>query len=61
MLIQKIDDTTVTGKTTQECLTLMKGDEGTTVRMEVLDVVGQESRTVELTRARFLTSSTPVR
>lgn len=60
-LIQKIDDTPVKGRSTQECLALIKGAEGTLARLELLDAIGQPSRTAKLIRSRFLTSSKPVR
>jgi len=57
LLIRKIDDVSVEGKTIQECLTMIGGQIGTKVRFEVFDPERKEANTVELTRQKFVTST----
>jgi CubicO group peptidase (beta-lactamase class C family) len=57
LLIQKINDVSTTGKSLAECVDLIRGPAGTKVRLEVLNPERNETKTVELTRAKFATSS----
>ena len=57
LLIRKIDDASVEGKTIQECLGLIGGPAGTKVRFEVFDPERKEANTIELTRQKFVTST----
>jgi S1-C subfamily serine protease len=57
LLIRKIDDVSVEGKTMQECLGMIGGAAGTKVRFEIFDSERKEANTVELTRQKFVTST----
>jgi CubicO group peptidase (beta-lactamase class C family) len=54
-VIQQINDVSVKGKSLEECIGMVGGPIGTKVRLEVFDPKRKESRTVELTKQRFLT------
>jgi C-terminal processing protease CtpA/Prc len=53
LLIEKIDDVTTSGKTAQQCAALIRGQRGTTVRLELLDPKDHQTKTIELTRGSF--------
>jgi C-terminal processing protease CtpA/Prc len=57
LLIRKIDDVSVEGKTMQECLGMIGGPAGTKVRFEVFNPERKEANTIELTRQKFVTST----
>jgi CubicO group peptidase (beta-lactamase class C family) len=57
LLIQKINDTAIEGRSVQECLGLMGGPAGTKVRLETFHPERKETRTVELTRRKFVTAT----
>jgi C-terminal processing protease CtpA/Prc len=57
LVIQKINGTSAHGKSLQECLGLMGGPIGTKVRLDLTDPRRQETKTVELTREKFLTAT----
>ena len=57
LLIQKINGTSIVGKPLKECLEMMGGPVGTKVTLEVLDPKLKETKTVELTRQKFVTTS----
>lgn len=56
-LIQKINGTSIVGKPLNECLEMMGGPVGTKVTIELLDPERKETKTVELTREKFVTTS----
>jgi len=55
--IQKINGVSIEGKSMAECLGLMGGPAGKQVRLELLDPKLNETKVVELTKGKFLTSS----
>jgi len=55
LLIQKVGDVSVIGKTPEQCTALIRGQRGTTVRLELNDPKDQQTRTIELTRGNFRT------
>jgi CubicO group peptidase (beta-lactamase class C family) len=55
LFVKRIDDTATTGKSLAECSRLMRGPEGTIVRLELIDPERPGITTVELTRQKFLT------
>jgi D-alanyl-D-alanine-carboxypeptidase/D-alanyl-D-alanine-endopeptidase len=55
--IQKIDDTQTTGLSLSECMKLLAGPAGSKVRLALVDSKSKESKSVELTRQKFLISS----
>ena len=55
-VIEKINGISVTGKSIQESLQLMAGPAGTTVQLEIINPETQQTKTVELTKQKFLTS-----
>jgi len=57
VLIRKIDDVLVERKTLQECVGMIRGAAGTNVRLEIFDRERDETRIVELTRRKFVTST----
>jgi D-alanyl-D-alanine-carboxypeptidase/D-alanyl-D-alanine-endopeptidase len=57
LLIQKINGTSIVGKPLKECMEMIGGPVGTKVTFEVLDPERKETKTVELTRERFVTSN----
>jgi S1-C subfamily serine protease len=54
-LILKVGDVVTAGKTMEECLELIRGPAGTTVRLDLMDAENNELRTVEVTRQKFTT------
>jgi hypothetical protein len=52
-LIRKIDAIVTDGMKLQECVELIRGPAGSTVRLELFDLDANESRTVELTRRKI--------
>lgn len=57
LIIQKIDDKQTTGSSVQECIKLLAGPAGSKVRLGLIDPKGNDSKSVELTRQKFLISS----
>jgi D-alanyl-D-alanine-carboxypeptidase/D-alanyl-D-alanine-endopeptidase len=57
LVIQKINGTSVEGKNLQECFGMTGGPIGTKVRLDLIDPQRKETRTVELTREKFLTAT----
>jgi len=51
LLINKIDDAPTAMLSVEDCVGLIRGPEGTTVRLELLDPVTNKTRTIVLTRA----------
>jgi len=52
-IIRKIDDTLTDGMSLQECVNLVRGPEGTKVRLELFDLDANETKIVELTRQKL--------
>jgi D-alanyl-D-alanine-carboxypeptidase/D-alanyl-D-alanine-endopeptidase len=57
LIIEKIDDKQTTGLGVQECVKLLAGPAGSKVRLALVDSKSNESKSVELTRQKFLISS----
>jgi S1-C subfamily serine protease len=57
LVIQKINGTSVDGKSLNECLGMMGGPVEAKVRLELFDPQRKETRTVELARRKFLTAT----
>jgi serine-type D-Ala-D-Ala carboxypeptidase/endopeptidase len=57
LLIQKIDNASTTGKSLTRCVDLIRGPAGTKVRLELFDPKRNETKMVELTREKFVTSN----
>ena len=57
LVIQKINGTSVEGKSLNECLGMMGGPVETKVRLELFDPERKKTRTVELARQKFLTAT----
>jgi CubicO group peptidase (beta-lactamase class C family) len=55
LLIRKINGVSVEGKSLQECLGMMAGPAGTKVRLELVDPERKETKTLQLTKQKFLT------
>ena len=55
LLIGKINDVSAEGKSLQEYIDMMAGPVGTKVRLEVVNSESNETKTVELTKQKFLT------
>jgi CubicO group peptidase (beta-lactamase class C family) len=55
--IQKIDDVDTKGKTLAQCLELLRGPAGSKVRLEIFDPEGKGSKTVEVTRDKFIAAN----
>jgi CubicO group peptidase (beta-lactamase class C family) len=55
LLIHKINDIGVEGKSLTECLGIIGGPVGKKVRLELVNLVQKETNTVELVRQKFLT------
>jgi CubicO group peptidase (beta-lactamase class C family) len=53
LLIEKINDISTAGKTPQQCAALIRGERGTTVRLELTDPKDHQTKTIELTRGNF--------
>ena len=56
LIIQKIEDIPTETKSLGECVNLIRGKVGTTVRLEWVNPERKETNTVEVTRGKFLTS-----
>jgi serine-type D-Ala-D-Ala carboxypeptidase/endopeptidase len=54
LVVQKIGDVTVAGKSLAECVALMRGDADTEVRLELLDPQRKQVNGVDLVRRKFL-------
>ncbi|HZZ28268.1 MAG TPA: PDZ domain-containing protein [Pirellulales bacterium] len=52
LLVQQIDGISTTHKSVLECSALIRGDAGTSVRLEVFDPTKKETRTIELIRRK---------
>src|SRR6185503_17128815 len=52
LIIHKVDDVLVAGLPLQECVNLIRGPIGSTVRLELIDPQQEETNTVELTRQK---------
>ena len=57
LIIQRIDDTQTKGLSLKECVKLLAGPVGSKVRLALVDAKSKESKSVELTRQKFLISS----
>jgi serine-type D-Ala-D-Ala carboxypeptidase/endopeptidase len=57
LVIQKINGASVEGKSLQDCLGMMVGPIGTKVRLDLVDPRRNETKSVELTREKFLTAT----
>jgi CubicO group peptidase (beta-lactamase class C family) len=57
LLIRRINGTPIEGKPLKECLEMMGGPVGAKVTMEVLDPERKVTKTVELTRQKFVTKN----
>jgi CubicO group peptidase (beta-lactamase class C family) len=57
LLIHKINGVSVEGKELRECVAMLGGPPGGAVQLEISVPDGKETRTVEVTRQKFLTSS----
>jgi CubicO group peptidase (beta-lactamase class C family) len=57
LIIQKIDDKQIKGLSLHECIKLLAGPAGSKVRLALVDSKSKESKSVELTRQKFLVSS----
>lgn len=57
LVIQEINGVPVKGKSVQECIGLMGGEAGTKVRFEIFDPESKETKAVELTRQKFVTTT----
>jgi carboxyl-terminal processing protease len=57
LIIQKINDTLTMGLSLRECQKLLSGPGGSKVRLDLVDSKGKETKSVELTRQKFLVSS----
>jgi CubicO group peptidase (beta-lactamase class C family) len=55
LILRKVDDVPTTGKNAADCVALIRGEAGTTVRLELEDPVHHQTTTVELTRGTFRT------
>lgn len=53
-IIQMIDDVPVAGKTLVDCVHLIRGTEGTSVRLQIFDVKLNKTNSVELTRHKIV-------
>jgi CubicO group peptidase (beta-lactamase class C family) len=56
IIIRKINDVSVTGKSLTECLELMRGAADTSLRLELLNAERGDTMAIELKRQRFLIS-----
>jgi CubicO group peptidase (beta-lactamase class C family) len=61
LLLQKINGTSVEGKSIQECFAMMRGPAGTKVRLEVSDAERKETKDYELTKRKFVTATSEAR
>ena len=57
IIIQTIDGVPTVGKSTAECLTLLRANGNPKVRLELINPERKETNTVELARGKFLTSN----
>jgi C-terminal processing protease CtpA/Prc len=57
LIVLKIDGIPTQGKTLAECASIGKGPAGEKVRMELKDPQRAETRTIELTRRKFVAGS----
>jgi CubicO group peptidase (beta-lactamase class C family) len=55
-LIRKINDTSVENRPLQECLGMLRGEAGTRLRFEIINVERKTTNTIEVTRQKFVTS-----
>lgn len=57
LIVEKIDDTLTMGLSLTDCVKLLTGPAGSKVRLGLVDPKGNETKTVVLTRQKFLISS----
>jgi CubicO group peptidase (beta-lactamase class C family) len=57
LIIRSINGVSVEGKSLTDCMKIMRGPAGTTVRLELVNSDRGEINTVELTKQKFLTSN----
>ena len=57
LIVQKIDDIPTAGKSIESCASLIRGEAGTAVRLELVNPERLETNRVELTRQKFLIGS----
>ena len=57
LVIQKINGTSVEGKSLKECLAMIGGPVASKVRLELVNPERNETNTVELARQKFLTAT----
>jgi D-alanyl-D-alanine-carboxypeptidase/D-alanyl-D-alanine-endopeptidase len=57
LVIQKIDGIPAATKSLAECVNLIRGQAGTTVRLELINPEGHTTNTIELTRQRFVVNN----
>ena len=53
LIIHKVDSVSLTGLRLEECVNLVRGHGGTTVRLELIDPDQEETNSVELTRQKI--------
>jgi membrane protease YdiL (CAAX protease family) len=53
LVILKIDGTTTDGKSPKDCADMMRGPAGSKVKLELVDMTGNKTNTVELTRGKI--------
>lgn len=56
LVIQEINGVSVVKKSLKECLGMIGGPEGEAVKFQLLNVESNESKTIELTRSKFITA-----
>lgn len=57
LIVSKVDDVPLDGKSLVECVNLIRGPVGTTVKLELVSPDGSRTNTVELTRQKLNWSS----
>ena len=53
LIVSKVDDISMDGKSLADCVNLIRGPAGTTVRLELVTPDQSRTNTVELTRRKF--------
>lgn len=53
LVVQKIDGIATADKRQEECVAMIRGTVGTTVKLELIDTAQSKTNTVELTRAEI--------
>ena len=54
IIVRKIDGTITDGKLLKQCVDMLRGEVGTTVRLELFDAASNKTNTVKLIRERIL-------